>query len=151
MHFGVPSKINKKIDKYPNTPVITLHPVEGKNSNRKIELNKKAFEILNFSENEINEIAFSFNPSNLNENLIINANSFDSGSNLKIKKNRSVANKRHYNEIKNRFNIEDKDIAEFVITETDIEYKNTPLWNIELMTEEIEEIASNDVESQIVE
>lgn len=136
MNFGVQSKRKVKVEKYPNNAVITLPGVEDKGQNRKIEFNKAARELLGFNEDDYNEVAFSFDMTDLSINKIINANEFNSGANLKVTKSHSVSNKKHYNELKSRFNVEDKEDLELEIVWKGDMFKTDKIFDLRLLTQE---------------
>lgn len=130
MQFGVPSKRKKKVEKYPNTPVITLPGISGKGKSRRLEFNNEAFRALGLQFKESNEIAFSLEPTDLSENLILNANKFSSGANLKVTKQGAVSNKKHYDELKTRFNIKTEDDLELTVIDTGRVYNDTPIFKV---------------------
>lgn len=59
MNFGVPSKKNRKEEKYPLIPVMTVGIDGGKGTSRTITFNAKAVEILELDEKKAT-VAFSF-------------------------------------------------------------------------------------------
>lgn len=60
MNFGVPTqRIVRKVEKYPNTAVLTLSAHKGKGTSSSMVLNKKAVETLGLPDNNAT-VAFSF-------------------------------------------------------------------------------------------
>lgn len=60
MNFGVPTqKVVRKVEKHPETPVLTLGAYKGKGTSYSMFVNKKAVEVLGLPENNAT-LAFSF-------------------------------------------------------------------------------------------
>lgn len=122
MEFGVPSKKRVKIEKHPDTAVLTLLPFEGENTSRKIEFNPKAYEVMGLTPDELNMVAFSFNRSDYTQNAIVNANAFNSEASLKISKNGKLSNKAHYEELKSRYGVSMEEELELTLVDSGNRY-----------------------------
>lgn len=122
--FGVPLKRQKKnmIEKYPDIPILTLEAIEDETKNTKMRLNKKAYKVLNLNEEDANYMAFSFNAVT-GEIVVINANKFDSGNNIRISKNGVMSNKKHFYLLRKMFNTPDNEDLEVQILDTGRTYK----------------------------
>jgi len=60
MNFGVPSQRKQRVEKHPNTPIMTLMSYDGsKGKGRKIQLNTAACDLLDLDKKDA-RIAFSF-------------------------------------------------------------------------------------------
>jgi hypothetical protein len=136
MEFGVPSKKRVKSQKYPNTPVITLLKHEGGKASRKIEFNNKAYEVLGLVKNDYNKVAFSFNPSDMNSNMLVNAKDINTDAALKVAKNGIVSNKAHYEEIKNRLNTDMDEELELKLQDSGNMFKDSKVFTLVPMSEE---------------
>jgi hypothetical protein len=52
LKFGLPKQRQGKVEKYPDTPVITMQEYKGKGYSKKFEFNAKAQELLNLNDDE---------------------------------------------------------------------------------------------------
>lgn len=160
MEFGVPSKKRVAQEKYPETPVITLLPFEGENTSRKMEFNNKAYEILGLNQGDYNHVAFSFDKSDFTNNMIVNANEFKIDAALRISKNGKLSNKSHYEEIKNRYNVDMEKELELVLIQSDQQYSGHPIFklvtlksyqmSLETETEQQDQVITDEVQDTVL-
>lgn len=146
MEFGVPSKRRTVKEKYPETPVITLLPFEGENTSRKMEFNKKAYEVMGLDPENTNEVAFSFNKSNYADNSIVNVNGFSIESALNLAKNHKVSNKAHYEELKKRYDVSLEEELELTIVDSGAEFQGNKVFKL-VTVKSLEE--ANPLEEQV--
>ena len=131
MYFGIPSKRRSKSNRFPTQdPLILLEARDG-GKNTRMYLSQSAIDLLGLTD-ETNQVAFSFNPTNDAENFIVNANTFDSKSNLKVTKAGTISNKAHYNEIKNRYNSKEEEDLFLKIVHTAHSHSGVPVFGLEI-------------------
>lgn len=100
--FGIPSTRTRNLEKYPNTPVLTLHPVAGKGTARKFELNRKAVEVLGLKLEEGERINFSFTDGKA---YFTETGSFDPVGGFTLTKTATFSNKKMYDYISELFEL----------------------------------------------
>jgi len=105
--FGVPTRnVNRKEEKYPDNPVLTLLPLEGKGFGRKFNFNKKALEELNITPG-MSYVVFAFDDAQRAYLGISDAP--EDNNSVAVAKNMSFSNKKYYDYISKLFNL-DNDI-----------------------------------------
>ena len=138
--WGVPTKNrNKKVEKY-TTPVVTMHLIEKKGSNRRFTFNKAAREALGLNAGE-SYIAFGFDLAN-NTTFI---KKFDSEElyTFKVNKSWGFRDAKTYNYLVKQFNLD-----ETVDNELHFEYNNDMLNYVSNPVENtVEETVENEVEN----
>lgn len=101
--FGVPKQREAKLDKYPDTAVITIMALagEGKGVGRKIAFNKKALEVMGLVPG-ISNINFAFDDS---DSKVFVAK-HDGDDSVRLNKNYSISNKRLYDAITKTYDLD---------------------------------------------
>lgn len=103
MEFGLGK--NKQVqDENPTNAIINLPAYDENNTISKVTLNSKAYEVLGLKTDEENEIAYSTSKSQLKKTYLINANTYASKANIKLRKNGTYSNKNNFTVLKERFN-----------------------------------------------
>lgn len=145
-YFGKRGKITPtKVEKHPNNAIITLLVDEGENKNTTMVLNEKAYEVLKLDPMEKNELSFSLNPSNYAENMVINANGFESKLNIIVRKNGRISHKKTYNDLRTRYGVDSTIELELEFTEMTTPFQGNTVFKLKRfftndeMNEEIDE------------
>lgn len=127
LQFGIPALRAKKEEKYTNIGTVTFLPT-GEKLGRKIQLNSKALEMLNITENS-NQVSFSFSGADI---YIVNTSGTENCSGLKVgKTSNGFADKKHYEYIKTKtYNLKEEDTLELFLEETNNEFNGNKVYKL---------------------
>lgn len=151
LNFSFKTVKEEKPEKYPNLPVLTFVEKSGVT---KFSLNKKAFELLKFSETETNKINFGL--ADGKELFLANTNGTVEQNISNLNKDKSLNNNKLYERLENHFGISIEPNAEFLLLEPETEQK-FPILLISnsdpssYIVDEFSEIEDNEFEDSIKE
>lgn len=108
--FGIPKReINKKTELFPNTPVVTMLPWEGKGFGKKFQFNNAALEELNVIPG-VSRVLFAFDE----EDSYIAKNTTEDS--LLVGKNMAFSNKNFYDFLTKRHSLDNSIANHFELT-----------------------------------
>jgi hypothetical protein len=142
--------VKRKSDKYPDTPVMTMHAREGKRSGARIELNKKCQELLGLKAKDAKDVVEYVLPIRGEEGGQIKAiflanctgklNVVDEKATIQFKKNGVISNKMFYELLVDFFSLgEFTEAVEIELSSTDIDTPFDGVLQLSGVVREVEE------------